>query len=126
MRVSCVAKASGAFLLAGRLLQRSRTLTVMALLALAPGAANATLFVVTQSTWGASTDVGSFAWAIHQANLNAGADVISVTDGLQISVDGANATSSPYNLATISESVTILGNNARLVGNPMFLIQPLD
>ena len=124
MRVSCVAKASGAFLLAGRLLQRSRTLTVMALLALAPGAANATLFVVTQSTWGASTDVGSFAWAIHQANLNAGADVISVTDGLQISVDGANATSSPYNLATISESVTILGNNARLVGNPTFLIQP--
>jgi hypothetical protein len=84
----------------------------------------ANTFAVTQNTWGASGEVGSFAWAIHQANLHAGADVISVADGLQISVDGADATSSPYNLATLSESVTILGNNARLVGNPAFLIHP--
>lgn len=65
--------------------------------------------------------MGTFAWAIHQANITQGLDVISVADGLQINVDGANQTSSPFNLATISDSVTILGNNARLVGNPEFV-----
>lgn len=50
--------------------------------------------------------------------------MISVANGLQINVDGSTATSTPFNLATISDSVTIEGNNARLVGNPAFLIQP--
>ena len=44
--------------------------------------------------------------------------MISVANGLQISVDGSTETSNPFNLATISDSVTIEGNNARLVGNP--------
>ena len=98
-------------------------LSGLAVLALAPGAAQAALFTVTKDKWGTSADEGSFAWAIEQANLSGGPDVIAVTDGLQINVDDAIATS-PFNLATISESVTILGNNARLVGNPSFLIQP--
>ncbi len=91
MRVFCAAKACKSFLWAGHLPRRPRTLTVMALLASAPGAALANSFAVTQGTWGTNTDVGSFAWAIHQANLNAGADVISVANGLQISVDGSTA-----------------------------------
>ena len=96
-------------------------LSGLAALALTPGAAQAAIFTVTQNTWGTSADVGSFAWAIEQANTSTGADVIAVADGLQINVDGANASSTPFNLATISESVTILGNNARLVGNPEFV-----
>jgi hypothetical protein len=96
-------------------------LSGLAALTLAPGAAQAAIFTVTQNTWGTSADVGSFAWAIEQANTSTGADVIAVADGLQINVDGANASSTPFNLATISESVTILGNNARLVGNPEFV-----
>jgi hypothetical protein len=109
-------------------LRRSRlyplgALSGLAVLALAPGAARADIFTVTLDTWGTTTDVGSFAWAIEQANNSGGPDVISVADGLQINVDEAIATS-PFNLATISESVTILGNNARLVGNPSFLIKP--
>jgi len=97
-------------------------LSGLAALALAPSAAQAALFsAVTKDQWGTSGDEGSFAWAIEQANLSRGPDVIAVTDGLQINVDGANASSTPFNLATISESVTILGNNARLVGNLEFV-----
>jgi hypothetical protein len=96
-------------------------LTALAALTLAPGAAQAAIFTVTQNTWGTSADVGSFACAIAQANSTAGADLIAVADGLQIEIDEAIATSSPFNLATITESVTILGNNARLVGNPQFV-----
>ncbi len=99
-------------------------LAALTAITLAPAPAQAAFFNVTQNTWGTTSDVGSFAWAIEQANLTNGADVIAVADGLQIDVDAATATSSPFNLATISESVTILGNNARLVGNPSFLIQP--
>lgn len=96
----------------------------LAALTLAPPAAQAAQFTVTQAHWGSSSDVGSFAWAIDQANSSAGADVIRITDGLQILVDDATPTSSPLNLVTITESLSILGNNARLVGNPSFLIQP--
>lgn len=96
-------------------------LAALADLSLAPGAARAALFSVTQNTWGTSADVGSFARAIQQANITPGDDVIAVADGLQINVDGASPSSTPFNLATISESVTILGNNARLVGNPEFV-----
>lgn len=98
-------------------------LAALTALTLAPGAAQAAIFTVTQNTWGTNTDEGSFAWAIEQANSSGGPDVIAVADGLQINVDAATATST-FNLATISESVTILGNNARLIGNPSFLIQP--
>jgi hypothetical protein len=100
------------------------TLSGLLALSLSPSPSHAALFTVTQNTWGSTSDVGSFAWAIEQANLSGGADVIAVADGLQIDVDAATATSSPFNMATISESVTILGNNARLVGNPSFLIKP--
>lgn len=61
MRVFCAAQVCGAFLWAEHFPRRPRTLTVMALLALAPGAALANSFAVTQGTWGTNTDVGSFA-----------------------------------------------------------------
>lgn len=120
----CPPVSPGAGCRVGLLWWGTRSLTGLAALAVVPGAALASSFEVTRAGWGTGADVGSFAWAIEQANLNAGADVISVAAGLQISVDGATETSDPFNLATISESVTILGNNARLVGNPTFLIQP--
>jgi len=84
--------------------------------------ARADPFRVTQGDWGSTSDVGTFAWAINQANLStATGNLITVDPGLKIKVDGATATSSPSNLATISRSVTIAGNGATLVGNPEFL-----
>ena len=54
MRVSCDAMVCKAFLWAGHLPGRPRTLTAMALLATAPGAVLANSFAVTQGTWGTS------------------------------------------------------------------------
>jgi hypothetical protein len=84
--------------------------------------ARADTFSVTLGDWGSTSDVGTFAWAINQANLSTATDnLITVAPGLKINVDGAEATSSPNNLATISRSVTIAGNGATLVGNPEFV-----
>ena len=87
---------------------------------LTPATGQGSTWLVTQATWGTTSSVGSFAWAIDQANNSATNDVISVGSNLQISVDGATGYTSFFNLATITRSVTILGNNATLVGNPVF------
>ena len=87
---------------------------------LMPATGQGSTWAVTQATWGTTSSVGSFAWAIDQANNSATSDVISVGSNLQISVDGATGYTSIFNLATITRSVTILGNNATLVGNPVF------
>ena len=88
---------------------------------LTPATGQGSTWAVTQATWGTTSSVGSFAWAIDQANNSATNDVISVGSNLQISVDGATGYTSIFNLATITRSVTILGHNATLVGNPVFL-----
>jgi len=87
---------------------------------LMPATGQGSTWAVTQTTWGTTSSVGSFAWAIDQANNSATNDVISVGPNLQISVDGATGYTSIFNLATITRSVTILGHNATLIGNPVF------
>jgi hypothetical protein len=84
--------------------------------------AQADTFNVTLDTWGSVGTLGSFAWAIDQANTSTATNnVISIAPGLTINVDNATATGSPSNLATISRSVAIQGNGATLVGNPEFV-----
>jgi hypothetical protein len=87
------------------------------------GHASAAVFDVTQSAWGTDTDVGTFAWAVAQANAQTGADVINVAPGLEINVDPATPLQSgPSNwLVEFTESVDIQGNGATLVGNPAFI-----
>jgi hypothetical protein len=95
---------------------------IVAGLAGAPRQATAAIFDVTQNTWGTTADVGSFAWAIDQANTQAGVDTINVTPGLEISIDGAApATGTNTWLARFAESADVQGNGAKLVGNPTYV-----
>ena len=87
---------------------------------LGPQAARAATYMVSDSNWGTSSAVNSFAWALAQANGNLGADTISITPGLAIHVDDATPISGGW-LTTISEGLTIDGNGATLVGNPSFI-----
>jgi hypothetical protein len=63
--------------------RRAGLATCMALtmvpLLLGPQAARAATYTVSASTWGTSTAVNSFAWALAQANGNLGHDTISIT-----------------------------------------------
>ncbi len=83
-------------------------------------AARAATYTVSENTWGNSSTLNSFAWALAQANGNLGADTISIQPGLAINVDGATPVSGGW-LTTISEALTIQGNGATLVGNPSFV-----
>lgn len=80
-------------------------------------------FNVTSSVWGTASNVGSFAWAVDQANSNPGVDTIRVQSGLNINVDDAATVqggSSAW-LAKFTESALIEGNGATLVGNPTYV-----
>ncbi|MFO0037381.1 MAG: hypothetical protein ACK522_00345 [Synechococcaceae cyanobacterium] len=87
--------------------------------------ASAATFNVTEAEWGASSTVGSFAWAIDQANKTPGLDVISLqAAGGLINVD--NATTLPsigFNtfIGSFTDSVQIEGNNIRLEGDPVII-----
>jgi hypothetical protein len=84
--------------------------------------ARADTFSVTSTSWGEVGTAGTFAWAIDQANNSlATGNVISITPNLLINVDGATAIDAALDLTEITRSVTILGNNATLVGNPTFI-----
>jgi len=85
-------------------------------------ATRADTFSVTSTSWGTATTAGTLAWAIDQSNNSlASGNVISIAPNLLIDVDGATAIDAALNLAQITRSVTILGNNATLVGNPTFI-----
>jgi hypothetical protein len=73
--------------------------------------ASAATFTVTESVWGTESTVGSFAWAIKQANDTAGVDIIQLqlSSGNSISVDGSTPVSDSF-LSRITESVQIHGN----------------
>ena len=86
----------------------------------ATGAARANSYQVTQSSWGNSGVVNSFAWALDQANANPGLDIIDIAAGLAINVDAASPQTDSW-LTTISDSLAIQGNGAKLVGNPTFV-----
>ena len=84
--------------------------------------ASADTFDVTSTSWGSVGTAGTFAWAIDQANASLAANnVISIAPNLLIDVDGATAIDAALDLAQITRSVTILGHNATLVGNPTFI-----
>jgi hypothetical protein len=87
---------------------------------LAGQAARAATYTVSESNWGTSTTANSFAWALAQANGNLGHDTISITPGLAINVDAATPVTGDW-LTTISDSLTIEGHGATLVGNPSFV-----
>ena len=97
-------------------------LTAWFLLPLVEGgsAVQAATYTVSESSWGSSSTVNSFAWALAQANNNLGLDTISITPGLSIDVDGATPVAGGW-LTTINEALTIQGNGATLVGNPSFV-----
>ena len=83
--------------------------------------ATAATFTVTENFWGTDSTIGSFAWAINQANITAGADIIQLqlSSGTSINVDGFTPVSGSGSfLSTISESVQIQGNGVTLLGNP--------
>lgn len=73
------------------------------------GAAWAVTYQVTQSSWGNSGVVNSFAWALAQANANPGLDTIDITAGLAIDVDAATDESGGW-LSTISDNLAINGH----------------
>jgi len=75
-----------------------------------------TTYTVTSTSVGPNATSGTFLWAVDQANMNPGADIIEFTPGLQVNAADANvAGSNPY-MAGITESVTVDGNGAALNG----------
>lgn len=85
-------------------------------------AASADVFGVTEDFWGTPDQTGTFAWAIDMANKTSGPDTITVQGGLEISVDSVVSSSLTEGwLATITESVRIEGNGAKLIGNPAYV-----
>ncbi len=101
------------------LLQRC---ALLAVLLMSGTAANAADFDVTLDFWGTTSTVGSFAWAVDQANTTPGVDTIRVQSGLQIDADnGAKLASSPTWLTRFTESVTVEGNGATLVADPAYI-----
>lgn len=97
-------------------------LSALAALPLLLGASpvRAATYTVSETSWGTSATANSFAWALAQANSNLGADTIRISPGLEIDVD--DATDEPGGwLTTISDTLTIQGNGATLVGNPSFV-----
>ncbi|MGA0038375.1 MAG: PEP-CTERM sorting domain-containing protein [Pirellulales bacterium] len=101
------------------LLRRSALLVLL----LASGvAANAADFDVTLNYWGTTSTVGSFAWAVDQANTTPGVDTIRLQSGLQIDADnGAPLAGDATWLTRFTESVTVEGNGATLVANPSYV-----
>ena len=99
-----------------------RSFTALAALPLLMGTRPvcAAIYTVSDTNWGNTATINSFAWALAQANGNLEADTISITPGLAINVDGATAEPGGW-LTTISEAFTIEGNGATLVGNPSFV-----
>ena len=87
-----------------------------------PQSATAAVFNVTASAWGTPTIPNSFAWAIDQANTRAGLDTISIAAGLEINVDVDFGLPGDLTwLANFTESVNVLGNGAKLIGNPSYV-----
>jgi len=81
---------------------------------------SAAIFNVTNSFWGDTTSTGSFAWAIHQANITPGHDTIELLTN--VSTDIASPIT-PFRLADITDpaGLRIQGNGHSLVGNPSYI-----
>ena len=91
--------------------------------------ASAATFNVTEAEWGASSTVGSFAWAIDQSNNTPGLDVISLqAAGGLINVDNATTLPSIQStfIGSFTDSVQIEGNNIRLEGDPVIISSGLQ
>lgn len=97
----------------------SASVAVLPLVAVG-GNARAATYLVNQATWGSASTVSSFAWALDQANTNPGHDTINITPGLAINVDGAVPGTGGW-LSTITDTLSINGHGATLIGNPSFV-----
>ncbi len=78
-------------------------------------------FSVTKNFWGNDTTIGSFAWAIHQANTTPGHDTIDLSTS--VSIDDYQGVPLTYRLADITDPAGLLiqGNGHSVVGNPSFI-----
>lgn len=94
---------------------------VVAVLGGALGTARAADYDVTVSSWGTDSTVGSFAWAVAQANSNPGPDTIRVLVPEIDADDGDKVGPRGSWLAIFTESVTIEGNGATLMANPSYV-----
>ncbi|GDX76533.1 hypothetical protein LBMAG41_16090 [Cyanobium sp.] len=78
------------------------------------------MLLIAIGDWGDSTSAGSFAWAIHQANITPGHDTIGLLTN--VSIDIASPLT-PFRLADITDPAGLLiqGNGHSLTGNPSFI-----
>ncbi|MEB3193602.1 MAG: hypothetical protein VKO19_00575 [Cyanobacteriota bacterium] len=78
-------------------------------------------FVVDKNVWGTPTTIGSFSWAIDQANITPGQDSITLSTNVNISDYGGNPL--PTRLANITDpaGLVIQGFGHSLIGDPAFI-----
>lgn len=96
------------------------SIVTTAVLSALPG--SAATFSVTKNFWGNESTTGTFAWAIHQANITPGHDTIGMLTNVDIG--GYTGTPSrPFRLADITDpaGLWIQGNGHSLFGNPSFI-----
>ncbi|MEY4354111.1 MAG: hypothetical protein RLZZ609_2352 [Cyanobacteriota bacterium] len=99
----------------------------LASLALSTLPVAAATFDVTSTLWGDLITPNTFAWAIQQANVNSGADVIRLFS--DVNVDQANPKepiSGFLTELTDPAGLSIQGNGHALVGNPFFITSQGD
>lgn len=83
---------------------------------------SAATFDVSQSLWGDISTPNSLAWAIHQANTTAGADVIRLFNNVSVNqADPIPFTGGFLVELTDPAGLHLQGNGFSLVGNPAFL-----
>lgn len=104
---------------------KQSTLAVAALasttLSVLPG--SAATFVVDKTFWGNTTTTGSFAWAMHQAEITPGYDLINLTTN--VNIGDYQSSPLPFRLANITDPAGLLiqGNGHSLTGDPAFISQ---
>jgi len=96
-----------------------RALLVSTAISILP--ATAATFDVTLGYWGNDSTIGTFAWAIHQANTTPGHDTIGLFTN--VSINDYSGTYHPRRLADITDPAGLLiqGNGHSLIGNPSFI-----
>lgn len=84
---------------------------------------SAATFVVDKTFWGNTTTTGSFAWAMHQAEITPGYDLIDLTTN--VNIGDYQSSPLPFRLANITDPAGLLiqGNGHSLTGDPAFISQ---
>lgn len=99
----------------------------LASLALSAWPVAAATFDVTSNLWGDLITPNTFAWAIQQANVNSGADVIRLFSDVNVDQANPNEPISGF-LTELTDpaGLSIQGNGHALVGNPFFITSQGD